>query len=186
MAWSAKDRGSRHGLAAEVWNGPVSRWRRKARSRIRRTGSAEQCGRYPSTPHLEAVVRRDRLVVVTALLALIAPSWAYRLAGAGVYQLTPIKHACLSQSPGVGACAARRAYAGCRTAPCCTSACWIRSAISRWQRLRQTSIGNRQVRPWRPDLCETAATKPGRFGLSQWPGCDRSWMVGVGCPGRGE
>ncbi len=33
---------------------------------------------------LEAVVRRDRLVVVTALAAVIALSWAYLLAGAGM------------------------------------------------------------------------------------------------------
>ena len=33
---------------------------------------------------LEAVVRRDRLVVVTALTAVIALSWAYLLAGAGM------------------------------------------------------------------------------------------------------
>ena len=32
---------------------------------------------------LEAVVRRDRLIVVTALIAVIALSWAYLLAGAG-------------------------------------------------------------------------------------------------------
>src|ERR1044071_1116401 len=32
---------------------------------------------------LEAVVRRDRLIVVTALVAVIALSWAYLLAGAG-------------------------------------------------------------------------------------------------------
>ncbi len=33
---------------------------------------------------LEAVVRRDRLVVVTALFAVIASAWAYLLAGAGM------------------------------------------------------------------------------------------------------
>ena len=33
---------------------------------------------------LEAVVRRDRLIVVTALIAVIALSWAYLLAGAGM------------------------------------------------------------------------------------------------------
>ena len=33
---------------------------------------------------LEAVVRRDRLVVVTALIAVIALSWAYLLSGAGM------------------------------------------------------------------------------------------------------
>jgi len=33
---------------------------------------------------LEAVVRRDRLVVVTALVAVIALSWMYLLAGAGI------------------------------------------------------------------------------------------------------
>src|SRR4029450_3405965 len=33
---------------------------------------------------LEAVVRRDRLIVVTALIAVIALSWAYLVAGAGM------------------------------------------------------------------------------------------------------
>ena len=33
---------------------------------------------------LEGVVRRDRRVVVTALIAVIAVSWAYLLAGAGM------------------------------------------------------------------------------------------------------
>jgi len=41
---------------------------------------------------LEALVRRDRLVVVTALIAVIALSWAYLLAGAGMgmsaYEMT--------------------------------------------------------------------------------------------------
>ena len=38
----------------------------------------------PGDATLEAVVRRDRLVVVTALTAVIALSWAYLLAGAGM------------------------------------------------------------------------------------------------------
>ena len=38
----------------------------------------------PIDATLEAVVRRDRLVVVTALTAVIALSWAYLLAGAGM------------------------------------------------------------------------------------------------------
>ncbi|HEX9875847.1 MAG TPA: DUF2182 domain-containing protein [Gammaproteobacteria bacterium] len=38
----------------------------------------------PIDATLEAVVRRDRLVVVTALFAVIALSWAYLLAGAGM------------------------------------------------------------------------------------------------------
>jgi Predicted metal-binding integral membrane protein (DUF2182) len=38
----------------------------------------------PVDAALEAVVRRDRLVVVTALTAVIALSWAYLLAGAGM------------------------------------------------------------------------------------------------------
>ncbi|MDU0572024.1 hypothetical protein Q8W89_14115, partial [Pseudomonas aeruginosa] len=33
--------------------------------------------------------------------------------------------------------------------------------ISRLRRLRQTSTSNKQIRPWRPDLNETASTKPG-------------------------
>jgi predicted metal-binding membrane protein len=33
---------------------------------------------------LEAVIRRDRVVVITALFAVIALSWAYLLAGAGM------------------------------------------------------------------------------------------------------
>ena len=38
----------------------------------------------PADTILEAVIRRDRLVVVTALTAVIALSWAYLLAGAGM------------------------------------------------------------------------------------------------------
>ncbi len=38
----------------------------------------------PVDATLEAVVKRDRLVVVTALIAVIALSWAYLLAGAGM------------------------------------------------------------------------------------------------------
>ena len=38
----------------------------------------------PVDATLEAVLRRDRLVVVTALTAVIALSWAYLLAGAGM------------------------------------------------------------------------------------------------------
>jgi predicted metal-binding membrane protein len=38
----------------------------------------------PIDAALEAVIRRDRLVVVTALTAVIALSWAYLLAGAGI------------------------------------------------------------------------------------------------------
>ena len=38
----------------------------------------------PVDATLEAVVRHDRLVVVSALTALIALSWAYLLAGAGM------------------------------------------------------------------------------------------------------
>ena len=37
---------------------------------------------------LEAVVGRDRVVVVTLLTAILAPSWAYLLAGAGRMMLT--------------------------------------------------------------------------------------------------
>jgi hypothetical protein len=49
--------------------------------------------KLPVDAALEAVVKRDRLFVVSALTAVIALSWAYLLTGA--YQLTPIKHACL-------------------------------------------------------------------------------------------
>jgi predicted metal-binding membrane protein len=38
---------------------------------------------------LEAVIRRDRLIVVTVLIAVIAVSWAYLLAGAGVAMMAP-------------------------------------------------------------------------------------------------
>jgi predicted metal-binding membrane protein len=38
---------------------------------------------------LEAAVRRDRLVVITALAVVIALSWAYLLAGAGMAMMTP-------------------------------------------------------------------------------------------------
>ncbi|MCO7597516.1 hypothetical protein NJF35_24435, partial [Pseudomonas guariconensis] len=39
-------------------------------------------------------------------------------------------------------------------------------AISRLRRLRQTSTSNKQVRPWRPDLNETASTKAGAVHLA--------------------
>jgi predicted metal-binding membrane protein len=42
----------------------------------------------PVDAALEAVVRRDRLVVVTALIVVIALSWAYLLAGAGMAMTT--------------------------------------------------------------------------------------------------
>jgi len=38
----------------------------------------------PVITAIEAIVRRDRLVVVTALIAVVALSWAYLLAGAGM------------------------------------------------------------------------------------------------------
>jgi len=38
---------------------------------------------------LEAVLKRDRLVVVIALVAVIAGSWSYLLAGAGMQNMTP-------------------------------------------------------------------------------------------------
>ena len=59
----------------------------------RRASDRVKCDDIARRRHLEAVVRRDRLAVVTTLTAVIALSWAYLLAGP--YQLTPIKHACL-------------------------------------------------------------------------------------------
>lgn len=45
---------------------------------------------------LEAVIRRDRVVVITSLLAVIALSWAYLLAGAGMgmsaFEMTRMSH----------------------------------------------------------------------------------------------
>lgn len=43
----------------------------------------------PIDAALEAVVRRDRLVVVTGLTAVIALSWVYLLSGAGMTMMTP-------------------------------------------------------------------------------------------------
>ncbi len=43
----------------------------------------------PVDATLEAVIRRDRLVVITAVTAVIALSWAYLLAGAGMAMMTP-------------------------------------------------------------------------------------------------
>jgi predicted metal-binding membrane protein len=45
---------------------------------------AEKRMPVPVDDTLEAVVRRDRLVVITALIAVIALSWVYLLAGAGM------------------------------------------------------------------------------------------------------
>jgi hypothetical protein len=38
--------------------------------------------------------------------------------------------------------------------------------ISRRRKLRQTSTGSKQVRPWRPDLNETASTETGLIQFS--------------------
>ena len=43
----------------------------------------------PADTTLEAVARHDRLVVITALTVVIALSWAYMLAGAGMAMMTP-------------------------------------------------------------------------------------------------
>jgi len=54
--------------------------------------------RAPSTvtgSAVEAVARRDRLVVTAGLAVLTALGWTYLLVLAGVYQLTPLKRACL-------------------------------------------------------------------------------------------
>ena len=65
MGWSAKDHGLQHGLTRDLRSG-------------------EKGMTLPVDATLEAVVRRDRLVVITALTAVIALSWAYLLAGAGM------------------------------------------------------------------------------------------------------
>ncbi len=65
MACFAKDQGSQHGLASDLRSG-------------------EKGMTVPFDATLEAVVRRDRLVVVAALAVVIALSWAYLLAGAGM------------------------------------------------------------------------------------------------------
>ena len=70
MGWSAKDQGSPHGLTRDL-------------------GSGEPGITVSVDATLEAVIRHDRQVVVTALTAVIALSWAYLLAGAGMSMMTP-------------------------------------------------------------------------------------------------
>ena len=65
MDWFAKDQGSQHGLVRDLRKGDKNM-----------TVSVDVA--------LEAVIRRDRLVVVTALIAIITLAWAYLLAGAGM------------------------------------------------------------------------------------------------------
>jgi len=65
MGWSVRDQGLQHGSTREL-------------------RSDEQRIMVSIDASLEAVVRRDRLVVVTAVTAVIALSWAYLLAGAGM------------------------------------------------------------------------------------------------------
>ena len=48
------------------------------------TSDRVKCDDGAQRRHCEAVVSRDRLVVVTALTAVIALSWAYLLTGAGM------------------------------------------------------------------------------------------------------
>ncbi len=64
MGWFTKDQGSQHGSKRDL---------RSDEQRIMVTIDAS----------LEAVVRQDRVVVVTALIAVIALAWAYLLAATG-------------------------------------------------------------------------------------------------------
>ncbi len=70
MGWSAKDQGSQHGLTRDPPSG-------------------EKTMTVPIDAALDAVVRRDRRVVVTALTAVIALSWVYLLTGVGMTMMTP-------------------------------------------------------------------------------------------------
>ena len=63
MGWSAKDHGLQHGLTRDLRSD-------ERRIMVSIDGS------------LEAVVRRNRLVVVFALIAVIALAWAYLLPSA--------------------------------------------------------------------------------------------------------
>ncbi len=65
MGWSAKGQGLQHGLTPDL------RWGEKGIT-------------VPVDATLEAFVRRDRLVVVIALTVVVALSWAYLVAGAGM------------------------------------------------------------------------------------------------------
>jgi len=69
MGWSANGQGSQHGL-------------------MRNRRSGEWGMTLPVDATLEAVVRRDRLVVIGALIMVVALSWAYLLAGAGMAMMT--------------------------------------------------------------------------------------------------
>jgi predicted metal-binding membrane protein len=51
--------------------------------------SGEKGLTVPVDATLEAAIRHDRLVVITAIAAVIALSWAYLLAGAGMAMMTP-------------------------------------------------------------------------------------------------
>ena len=54
-----------------------------------------------ATAALEALLKRDRLVVVAALLCVIAFSWAYILAGAGM-GMTALEMTTMSRPAGLG------------------------------------------------------------------------------------
>ena len=78
MVWSAKDEGSQHGLTRDLRSG-------------------EQGMTVPVDATLEAVIRRDRRVVVTALIAVIALSWTSpRVSAFGRKQ--PLKNNQIEQS----------------------------------------------------------------------------------------
>jgi predicted metal-binding membrane protein len=54
----------------------------------------------PATSTLERLLRRDRLVVITALLLVIVACWAYVLAGAGM-DMAPLETTPMPGAPGM-------------------------------------------------------------------------------------
>jgi hypothetical protein len=58
--------------------------------------------------------------------------------------------------------------------------------ISRRRKLRQTSTGSKQVRPWRPDLNETASTETGLIHSVQLGKSQMGVDVALGRPIRGQ
>lgn len=86
-----------------------------------------------TTDVLEAIARRDSAVVTEALVAVILLTWLYLLVAAGIYQLTPLKDACLRHCrsplvfitehwrPGTGGAFRTGLYRGAY----CVGGCWV-------------------------------------------------------------
>ena len=53
-----------------------------------------------ATSTLESLLRRDRLVVIAALVAVIVACWAYVLAGAGM-DMSPLETTAMTGAPGM-------------------------------------------------------------------------------------